>query len=133
MWPVAWPGQKEGEVNLRLPSLIAAAAATDVALVVQGIGTGVVAGLIVCLALVVGFSKAPGAMLAMARVIAALLQAGALSAAAIPGVARVSEGWVAGEHWKDHQIEVASCRYRQFSALSAGDTAALDAVERDCA
>ncbi len=120
-------------MNIRLPSLIAAAAATDVALVVQDIGTGVVAGLIVCLALVVAFSKAPGAMLAMALVIAALLQAGALSASAVPGVDQVNEGWVAAEHWKDHQIEVASCRNRQFSALSAGDAAALEAVERDCA
>ncbi len=116
-----------------MPSLIAAAAATDVALVVQDIGTGVVAGLIVCLALVVAFSKAPGAMLAMALVIAALLQAGALSASAVPGVDQVNEGWVAAKHWKDHQIEVASCRNRQLGALSAGDAAALEAMERDCA
>jgi len=85
------------------------------------------------LALVVAFIKAPGAMLAMALVIAALLQAGAVSASAIPGVDQVNQGWVAAKHWKDHQIEVASCRNRQFSALSAGDTAALDAVEQDCA
>ena len=120
-------------MNLRLPALIAAAAATDVALVVQDIGTGVVAGLIVCLALVVAFSKAPVAMLALALVVGALLQAGAVSASAIPGVDQVNQGWVAAKHWKDHQIEVASCRNRQFSALSAGDTAALDAVEQDCA
>lgn len=120
-------------MNLRLPSLIAAAAATDVALLVQDIGTGVVAGLIVCLALVVAFSKAPGAMLALALVIAALLQAGAVSASAIPGVDQVNQGWVAAKHWKDHQIEVASCHNRQLSALSAGDTAALDAAERVCA
>jgi hypothetical protein len=120
-------------VNLRLPSLIAAAAATDVALFVQGIATGVVAGLIVCLALVVAFRKAPAAMLAFALVIAALLQAGAVSASAIPGVDQVNEGWVAAKDWKDHQIEVASCHNRQLGALSAGDVAALDAVERDCA
>jgi len=120
-------------VNVRLPSLIAAAAVTDVALLVQDIGTGVFAGLIVCLALLVAFGKAPGAMLTMALVTAALLQAGALSASAVPGVAQVSEGWGAAEHWKDHQIEVASCRSRQLSALSAGDAAALDAVERECA
>jgi hypothetical protein len=120
-------------VNLRLPSLIAAAAATDVALVVQGIGTGVAAGLIVCLALVVAFSRAPLAMFAMALVIVALLQAGAVSASAIPGVDQVNEGLVTAKHWRDHQTEVASCRYRQLSALSAGDVAALDAVERDCA
>jgi hypothetical protein len=122
-----------GEVNSRLPSLIGAAAAVDVALVVQDIGTGVVAGLIVCLALIVAFSKAPGAMFAMALVFAALLQTGALSAAEVPGVAQVSNGWVAADRWKDHQIELASCRNRQLSALSAGDAAALDAVERDCA
>jgi len=133
MWPVAWPRQKEGEVNLRLPSLIAAAAATDVALVVQGAATGVVAGLIVCLALVVAFSKAPVAMLAMALVITALLGAGAVSAAAIPGVDQVNDGWVAAKHWRDRQTEIASCHYRQLSALSAGDVVALDAVERDCA
>ena len=120
-------------MNLRLPSLIAAAAATDVALVVQDVGTGVVAGLVVCLALVVAFSKAPVAMLAMALVIAALLGAGAVSASAIPGVEQVTGGWVAANDWRDHQIEVASCRNRQLSALSAGDVAALDAVERDCA
>ena len=118
-------------MNLRLPSLIAAAAATDVALAVQGIGTGVVAGLVVCLALVVAFSKAPAAMLGVALVIAALLQVGAVSASAIPGVHQVTEGWVAASDWRDHQIEVASCRNRQFSALSAGDAAALEAVERD--
>ena len=125
--------QKEGEVNLRLPALIAAAAATDVALVVQDIGTGVVAGLIVCLALVVAFSKAPVAMLALALVVGALLQAGAVSASAIPGVDQVNAGWVATKDWRYHQIEVASCRNRQLGALSAGDVAALDAVERGCA
>lgn len=119
-------------MNLRLPSLIAAAAATDVALVVHGIGTGVVAGLVVCLALVVAFRKAPAAMLAMALVTAALLGAGAVSASAIPGVDQVNEGWVAAKHWRDRQIEVASCRNRQLIALSAGDVAGLDAVERDC-
>jgi hypothetical protein len=125
--------QKEGEVNLRLPALIAAAAATDVALVMQSIGTGVVAGLIVCLALVVAISKAPVAMVAVALVIAALLGAGAVRASAIPGVEQVNEGWVAAKHWRDRQIEVASCRYRQLGALSAGDATALDAVQRDCA
>jgi len=56
-----------------------------------------------------------------------------VSASAIPGVGQVNAGWVAAKHWQDHQIEVASCHYRQLSALSAGDVAALDAVERDCA
>ncbi len=120
-------------MNLRLPALIAAAAATDVALMVQSIGTGVVAGLIVCLALVVAFSKAPVAMVAVALVIAALLGSGAVSASAIPGVDQVNQGWVAAKHWKEHQIEVASCRNRQLGALSAGDVTALDAVQRDCA
>jgi hypothetical protein len=72
-------------------------------------------------------------MLAISLVIAALLQAGAVSASAIPGVHQVSEGWVAARDWKDHQIKVASCRNSQLGALSAGDVAALDAVERDCA
>jgi hypothetical protein len=120
-------------VNSRLPALIAAAAATDVALVVQGTGTGVVAGLVVCLALIVAFRKAPAAMFAVALVMAALLQTGAVSASAIPGVDQVTDGWVAAGDWRDHQIEVASCRNRQLGALSAGDVAALDAVERDCA
>ena len=120
-------------MDSRLPSLIVAAAATDVALVAQDTGTGLISGLIACAALVVAFGKAPSAMLAVGLATVVLLQVGVVSASAVPGAAQVTKGWVAAEHWKDHQIEVASCRNRQISALSAGDAAALEAVERECA
>lgn len=91
-----------------------------------------IAGLVVCAALVVAFRAAPGAMLVVTLLIAVLIGAGTLTVSAVPGVAQITGITAAAQRWSNHQTNAASCAYRQLVELESDDAGSLGLVQRDC-
>ena len=85
------------------------------------------------MAVVVAWRAFPQATMLAMLAAALLLQAGAVSSSAIPGVSHLATAKASADRWADRQTELASCRYRALAALGSADLAVLESVQRDCA
>ena len=125
---------KAGRMAVRVGYLWAAEAAIGLMLVLPHELAWKLGLIIVAATAVVLLRMSPGVTLAAALVgVAVLLQVGAISASAVPGLAQVVEAKNSLDHWQARQTAIASCNYRQRAAAEAGDLARLDAIDAECA